>query len=215
MGQVSLDRIVALLNTGGFIAERGFTAECLQNIDSPVCTVNLQEAEFPFGKFSVLVRVLSPADMGAKVCEETAMEAADTLLREAVQCKVSACTFDSRTGLFCTEVTAVYGADTPSVTLDSTVMEYVRVFTSWRQTDEFITEWEDAPWIFQIEEFIPEGKTPQSFNVENFSIMHTWPGGKESFQSCTWIYQRRTQEIGGIRQIWRGKADIWNGNTES
>lgn len=215
MGQVNLDQIVELLNASGFIAERGFTAECLQDIEVPVCTVNLQEAEFPFGNFAVVVRVLSPASLGAARCESSAMEVADTLLLNAAKCKVSQCSFDQRTGLFSSAVTAVYGAETPNLVLNETKMKYVRVFTSWRETDEIITEWADAPWIFQIEEFIPEGQTPQSFDVENFSIMHTWPGGKQSFQSCTWIYQRRTQEIGGIRQIWRGKADLWNGNTDT
>lgn len=215
MGQVSLDSIVALLNASGFIAERGFTVECLQNIDGPVCMVNLQEAQLPFGNFAVLARVLSPAELGADACEENAMEVADTLLRQADKCNISNCSFDGRTGLFCTEVTAFYGADTPSVELNSTVMKYVRVFSSWRQTDELTMEWEDAPWIFEIEEFIPEGQTPQNFDGENFSILHTWPGGRESFQSCTWIYRKRTQEIGGVRQIWRGKADIWKDNSES
>ncbi len=215
MGQVNLDQIVELLNDSGFVAERGFTSECLQDIEIPVCTVNLQEAEFPFGNFAVVVRVLSPASLGAAQCESSAMEVADTLLWNAEKCRISQCTFDERTGLFCVNVTAIYGAEMPSVVINETTMKYVRVFTSWRSTDEYITEWAEAPWIFQIEEFIPEGQTPQSFNVENFSIMHTWPGGRESFQSCTWIYQRRTQEIGGIRQIWRGKADLWNGNTDA
>lgn len=207
MGQLILSNAVQALNDGGIPAERGYPAGKLRIISEPVCAVSLQSADVRTKKVTLLATVLCPAELGAPLCEETALEAGELLATQGGKCSVGACRFDGRTGLFYVEVTAEFALETPKITIGETKLTHVLAFTSWRTLDEEVTDWLNTKWNFRLEEYFPLGDSEDANPVDSFMLTHTSENGTETYSGCTWTYQRRVWDASGIKQIRLGVAD--------
>lgn len=201
--------VVQTLNDNGIRAEHGFPGRKMQEITGPVAAVHLRKAELRGQTMTVAVHILSPASLGAAACEETALLAGDFLTEAGASCMVSACEFDSRTGLFSVEITADFLTAIPKVKLGDVMLQYVEAFTCWRTVDEDagITSLIGAPWNFRLEEFFPVDADEEEAPEQPFTLMHISESGSESYCNCQWTYQRRVWGPTGIRQIRLGSAE--------
>lgn len=209
MGKLNLGDVVQALADAGIPTERAFPARKLAMITEPVAAVSLKQAQMRGQTLTVQVRILSPAELGAATCEETALAAGETLTELGGDCTVEECRFDGRTGMFSVDITAQFLTEIPKVKLNGTLLQYVEAFTCWRTVDEDagVTELDQAKWYFRLEEFFPAGVDEEEEPEEPFELMHISAIGSETYCSCKWTYQRRVWGSTGIRQIRLGAAE--------
>lgn len=209
MGQLILDNAVQALKAAGIPAERGYPGSKAAAVTVPCAAVNLQQAALRGQTLTVVVSVLSPAELGAAACEEAALNAGEVLTEQGGECTVSGCEFDGRSGLFTAQVTAKYLTAVPQVKLEGQLLQYVEAFTCWQTVDEDagITSLDDAGWNFRLEEFFPVGVKQEEGPEEPFGLIHISENGTETFYRCKWTYQRRVWGATGIRQIRLGSAE--------
>lgn len=196
MGNLILEQAAAALNAAGIRAERAYPGRTMPAITDIAAAVSLGQAQLREKTVTVLVTVLSPASMGSSVCEEAALETADVLRALDSECTVAACRFDGKTGLFYTEVTAVF-SEGPEITLGSAKLKHVVSFSAQRATDDEVTDIDGCLWSFRLEEFFPWGESEEPGQGEPFTLVN----GRESYESCCWTSQKRVTEAAGTRQI--------------
>lgn len=207
MGKLMLENVTAALRDAGFAVARGFPGGKMAAVSKPVCAVNLQAADLREQTATALVTVLSPAGLGASACEESALAAAQVLAELGGKCAVDACGFNGRTGLYSARITARFYTSIPKVSIDGTQLMSITAFTSWRTVDDEITDLDDAPWNFRVEEFFPVGVDEEPELDGAFTLVHTCEAGTKTFAGCTWTYQRRVWSADGVRQIRLGMAE--------
>lgn len=207
MGKLILDKATTALRDAGFPVERGLPAEAIPAITEPVCAVNLKQANLREQTATVLVTVLSPMELGAVVCEEAALDAAQILSELGGKCTVDACTSLGKVDMFCAEITGRFFTSIPKVVLNEQLLQSVTAFTCWRTVDEEITDLNHAPWCFRLEEFFPLGVEEEPEPEESFLLLHISEQGSKTFTNCTWTYQRRVWSADGTRQIRLGQAE--------
>lgn len=214
MGRVSIGDIVTALNDAGIPAEHGFPAEKMAAIAKPVAAVSLLGAALREQTMTVLVTILSPAESGGAVCEDTALTVGEILSALDSDCTIGECQFDGKAGLFYTKIKADFLTEIPKVKINDTLLEYVEAFTCWRTVDEEagITELSKALWNFRLEEFFPTGASENQDEEEPFVLMHISQNGSETYSDCKWTYHKRVWGSTGVRQIRLGTAvDMQNG----
>ena len=203
-----LDNAVQALNDAGILAKRACPGGKTIMPSGPVAAVSLQQAALRGQTMTVQAVILSPMESGQALCEETAMAAGEVLTALGGNCEVGACGFDGRAGLFQETVTAKFLTAIPKVKLENTLLQYVEAFTCWRTVDEDleITDLDDAPWQFRLEEFFPLDALEEEEPEEPFTLTHISESGTETYYECKWTYQRRAWGATGTRQIRLGSA---------
>lgn len=207
MGQLILNDVVQALRTGGFATQWGYPHDRIPAISQPVCAVNLQSADLTTGQTTVLVRVISPVELGAAGCEQAALEVGNILNDHGGLCSISSCSYDSRAEIFMVEVSAVYVEEKPRITINGSKLKYVTSFSAWKEVDSTINDWGTALWNFRFEEWIPVGHPDQPIQEGTFTLVHTGDHGTETFQNATWSYRKREWGPNGIRKTHIGVAD--------
>lgn len=197
MGQLTLDRVVTALNEAGIRAERAYPKEKMPEITDIVASVCLQKANVREKNLTALVTVFAPMSVGAAACEEAALKAGDVLRFHGGKASVEGCQFNGRTGLFSAEVTGVFSAGL-EIVLGSVPLAYAVSLTSWRETDDEVTDIDGVYWYFRLEEFIPWGEGEGVAPGEPFTLVCN---DRESYNDCRWISQERVAEVAGTRQI--------------
>lgn len=202
-----------MLNGVGVPAERATPGEKITAITQPVAAVSRKGADLEDNSETVLITMLCPSVMGAKGCEESAMEVANVLAAEGISCTVGECQFDGRTGLFCVEVTArleeeavVEEDPRVEIALEDTQLACAVSFTAWRTVDENTPDLADAVWNFQLEEFVPLGSSEETDPEEPFDLVLTSGSVQETYGQCVWIYEKRVSEGSGTRKLRTGIA---------
>lgn len=208
MGRLILNEVTQGLDAAGILTQRGYPDGKRRIITEPVCAVNLRAADIRSKKVTVTVSVLSPAEQGAGVCEDKALEVGEILGGLGGRCSVGTCGFDGRAGVFCTEITAEFAAETPKILIDGVELKHVLAFTSWRTLDEEVTDWDNAKWNFRLEEYFPMGDDEESGTAGTFTLTHLAQMGSEAYIDCTWTYQRRVWDASGVQQLRLGVADL-------
>lgn len=206
MGGLVLDVVMQILEAEGFLVERGYPQTRIQNITEPVCAVNLESTDLDSMEVTVLVQVISPAELGAQTCQEKAQEAGMALSDQGYRCTISACSFDSRTGMFIAQIRAVELIKAPNVAVDGIKIPYARAFKCWRMMDESASTWANARWYFRVEQLIPIDLKDTQIEEGTFSLVHSYLGETETFSNATWTSRTRTWEPTMIRQVRVGVA---------
>lgn len=207
MGKLMLNNVVQTLRSAGMAVERGYPGQKLASITKPVCAVNLLSADLRNQTATARVTVISPADLGAAACENAALNVAEVLAETGGKCDVLACALNGRTGLFEAEVTAKFLTNSPKLLLNSVELNHAVAFTYWRTVDDEITDLEEAPWGFRLEEFFPTGSDEDEDPDSPFTLGHITYTGFYTFSNCCWTYVRRIWGADGIRQIRLGTAE--------
>ena len=207
MGKQILSKAVQALQEAGFATERGYPGTDAAPIRQIAAAVNLHAADMRSKEVTLKVRILCPASLGAAACEDGALTAGQVLGDAGGKCTLGPCEFDSRLGLYCTELSALFPSQVPKITIGETALGHVLAFTSWRGLDEQTTSWADAKWNFRLEEYFPMGSEEEELPMGQFDLTHTCENGTENYLRATWTYQRRIWDASGIRQIRLGIAN--------
>ena len=207
MGRLTLNDVVQRLEEAGMAVERGFPAGKLMTITEPVCAVNLLKADLRAQTLTAQITVLSPAELGAAVCEDAALGAARLLSDQSYDCTLEACELNGRTGLFEMKMTARFSTDLYRITLGTLELHYAVSFTYWRELKTGVTDLEEVPWSFRLEEFFPT-EAPEGDDPEvPFNLLHVTSKGLSTFFNCNWTSWKRSWSPAGIQQIREGTSD--------
>lgn len=98
---MGIDRLTAVteaLRKAGIRTRRGFPVGKMPYLTEPVAAVGPEQAQLD----SVMVKVwiYSPMVLGGEKCEDTAMLAAQTLVRMGARYEMMGCEFDGKMGLY-------------------------------------------------------------------------------------------------------------------
>ena len=216
MGQMILDRVIALLSNGGIRADYAYPPERITRVEEPVAVVSLEKADLAERTATVLVEILAPKESGGGICQRKALNACALLEEDGAECSQGACEFLSKGNLFRVPVKAKFrGAvraysteEVPKATITTGTLplRYACGFFAEQERRASTTTLATAPWEFTIEEFFPWGIEDSLEAGEPFDVDVTCMGLVERFEECKWIYRKRIAEDLGIRQVRRGEA---------
>lgn len=96
------------LRGGGYRVVRAYPSWPTFHIHDTILTVEVQSIDQVRNTTTVLVHVLTPVDMGAGLCEDTAMEACVHLKAAGGLCRTDRCKFLPGTNAFCLPISVVF-----------------------------------------------------------------------------------------------------------
>ena len=205
MGTVMTQSVLQTLRTGGIRCDYGYPGGKMPEPESTVAAVNLLSADLDENRQTVLVQVLTPAKQGATACEAAAMTAAELLHSAGGSCKISQCTADERTGLYCVPIQASFTTNSVLVRINGQKLNYAVGFTATKETFDTLEGISVTRWKLRLEEFFPEGVEMPTDPAGSIVIR---VGTKDSYSGCNWIEEQRNYEAGGLRRIRTGIAPV-------
>ena len=210
MGLSVVTLIIDLLKGCGIQSGEAYPGGRIPVLTGPVAAIRLGKIDRAVRSTAVQITVMSPADQGGAVCEDTALRIIEVMEELRATCQKETCRFDHTADVFYIEITAVFSgiahADgwTPgpgfSVHIGIQPMSWATGFSIRRQTENGVQ------WEFTLEELLGPGSVDPPPPVEPFVITVTRPNGKEVFSGCTLTSVEREDTIRGIRQVRRGVA---------
>jgi hypothetical protein len=198
---------VEALCAAGIRAERGFPAGVAQAIIGPVAAVTVAHSDQK--QIRLCVTVYSPAKLGGRVCEETAQTAADILRGKRARCQVGECSFDSESGLFSVEVTAVWLESLHNtVQIDNATLAYATEFSAVQtrqvqqvtdsQTGQKQVVNEEVIWTVAIEELLPFREVMVVDHKGSFTLRVMHDNCTEIYPECYWLSITLEEGDGGL-----------------
>lgn len=206
MSKEMLEKVVLALENAGIPTQRAMPAGKMGLVSSHAAAVQIQQMDVRSRVLTAQIHIFSSAKLGAPACEDKAMEAAEVLQNLGGKCHIGKCIFDGKNGLFHIRIQGEFAQFVPKITIDETALSHVVAFTSWRTVDEVVTDWQNAPWNFRLEEYFPTDEEEEPMPEESFTLTHTCANGTESYLVATWTYQKRVWDATGVRQIRLGTA---------
>lgn len=213
MGKSIVELVVDKLCAKGFRAAEACPGRIIPALTDVAVAVGLSKVELGEKMVTLEVSVIAPSRMGAQSCQEAALAVGLVLQSDGADCTQESCTFDERTNLFCSRIVARYaGTAMPadwkqragfSVSIGNAFLESLVSFTAWRERTEGSADYQ---WHFQLEEFFRPEDMEQSEPSEPFTLVVRRPLQQETYTGGKWVYQHRTTEQTGTRQIRKGIA---------
>ncbi len=213
MGLEWITKTVEALQQAGIRAQRGYCAEKMPSLDSPVVSVTV--AQLQPDATVLAVQVFSSAAQGGLACENMALLAAESLLTIGGVCRVGACSFDGKTGLFSVVVQVSFtrpaAFDRCQVLMNGVALPYAVGFKASYSNDvtrtfdtdngEPIFLYAKDGWRLTIEEMLPADMPPEQENMDTFSLQYNRIGGKEFYRYCCWESIVLEPTPSGIRRV--------------
>ena len=207
MGQISIAKVVQLLNAGGVRAEAAYPAEMINRVIVPVAAVSLAQACPGKESYTMLVEILGPKESGGLACQQKALEACAILKNAGAVCTQGSCSFLSKGNVFRVPVEAEFSTvETFTIATGELKLAYACGFSAEQKVDSVYLSLQDAPWEFTIEEFFPWGVQETLYVTGPFQLNVCCGDNIERYEECTWTERKRVSEKNGIRQIRTGKA---------
>ncbi len=211
-----IQAVLQALQDGGIPAQRSFPGRRQPQVDGPVAAVYLQAMDPD--TVSLGVQVFCPPESGGSLCEDTAVQAMETLNTLGARCKLGACRYDRTAGLFSLEICAEWpltagesGGSDCSVSINGSPLPYVTGFSCKESADlqqiQAIGEGtvevrrENVHRILTVEELLPGDLAPAEPESFNFTLTVTRSGGTETYTLCYWESILRQETPQGIRQL--------------
>lgn len=212
MGADRITQVVDALQAAGFRADRGFPGKKIPDITTPAVAVNLGEQNRE--RVMLLVNVYCSGDLGGVYCEDQSLAVAATLKSIGGNCSVGSCAFQSKSGLFCVEIKAVWSNVPPvRVLVEGTELPYVTAVTaqqSWGEVygDDGTTVSIQRGWSVFVEEMLPPGSFLMEKEEIPFDILLCHDGGSEEYSGCYWDLVTSKVTTDGVYR----KREAWTWN---
>ncbi len=221
MGDSLIKIIVDTLCEEGIAAQRAMSAGKMLRLDAPAAAVQIHRLDQQAETATALVSVLTPVEIGACACEESALTICRILQNAGGSCRQEKTEYRSELDLFCTEVYAVYkGQETErgwqawvaepepefSVFVGNATTSAAVSFIAHRAVDDTVTVLGDALWHFRLEERFDLDEAEPVWPSEPFSITVQREGRTEVYSGCVVTSQRRSLDKTGQTQIREGTA---------
>ncbi len=219
MEQAWLEATIEALQTAQIPAQRGFPNGLLPSLTEKLAAVSIQKSEEQ--SMTVLVQIYMPVEQGATACEDTALVAAAALRDAGAQCTIGACTFSSKSGLFCIPLQTSYAEQSapsqsgtvaqPKVQVNGqTVGNVTDVATSFSSTSvkskdastgDIIMVAGETRWRVTIEDLVKTTLSPQEPVEDSFTVVITRGNEKESYDGCCWEKVTSDVTSAGIKRV--------------
>lgn len=202
MASERISQAVEALRAAGFRVDRGFPGRKIPDVTTPVVAVNL--AEQTREKITVLARVYCSGDLGGVVCEDQALAVAAVLKGIGGNDSVGSCQFQSKLGLFCVEVKAVWPQVPPvTVLVGETVLPYVTAVTAKQRwvdvaSSDGTSTTQKKGWSIFMEEMLPPGSPLMENGATSFSMTLCHESCSEQYTNCYWDTITSQMGIDGV-----------------
>lgn len=214
------DVIRSWLQANEIRAIRAYPGEKLPAISSPMAAVELYELNPKEETATVLVSVVSPANLGAAKAEDTALEILLLLKSFGCECKQERVKYLSAPEWFCVEIYATaFGTQGQSwesaptyaisgfyVEINGKMVDCAKSFEAHREAEDSEFGFADAPWRFRLEEFFAPGNAEPEVPISGFTVVVRRQGRKETYTDCALSGQSRILTAEGQVQILEGIA---------
>lgn len=217
MGQMIVDKVVALLASHNIRTEVACPPGRTDRVTGPVAAVSVEQVDGDAHTTTVLIEVLAPRASGGYACQKKALEVCTLLEADGAVCRQGKCSFVRHSDLFRVPVTAVFqgiartnGMDTlarPVLTAGGMELTHLQHFSAQQEVIGSNATIYDSAWEFTVEEFFPWGVFNTLEPDEPFTMDLRHGGYIERFERCKWKTRQRITEPEGIRQIRTGKAE--------
>lgn len=219
MEQTWLETTIEALQSAQIPAQRGFPNGLLPSLTEKMAAVSIQRSEEQ--SMTVLVQIYMPVEQGATACEDAALLAAAALREAGATCTIGACSFSSKSGLFCIPLQTSYaeqGAPSqsgavaqPKVQINGqTVGNVTDVATSFSSTSvkskdastgEIIMTAGEKRWRVTVEDLVKSTLSPQESVEDAFTLVITRGSEKESYDGCCWEKVTTDVTSSGIKRV--------------
>lgn len=210
-----IQTITYVLSAAGYRTGDASPGRVMPEISEPVVAVNLEHLDTEKLSMTIRVTVVSPLALGARACENVAVNVCRILQELGAQCKLEPCQLNAKTEHFCVPVMASFqgsildtgwkAGDACLVKFGSVNLQKVVSFYAWREKNPEINSLEQAQWQFHVEERM-EAIKPETMPSEPFTLTVQWENGQEVFGECILTLQKRVIQDGYLFQIREGTA---------
>ena len=216
MGTI-VNQVIDALTVAGIRSDEAYPGRRIPALTGPVAAVRLGKIDRAVRTTTVEVVLMSPANGGGSLCENTALRAVEALQDMGGTCVKDVCKFDEMADVFYIEVEAEFfgtaleddwsAGPGYSITIGSQPMPHVVSFSAQRAMDDEVTSLANAKWNLVMEELLIPGYSEPPDPSEPFALKVSRSGGDETFTGCRWTSQQRQDTIRGVTQIRKGTAD--------
>lgn len=207
MGFARIKQAVEVLQAAGLQAGRGYRAGKMVTLTEPVAAVNVESLQPE--KTVLAVRVYAMTE--GTDCEDAAEKAMEALEAIGALCQMEGCRFDSRAGVFCCPVKALWqehpdckvtvGNQELVHAIGVTAKKHIsRVQVTDPESGAIREENRNLGWSVTIVELLPKLQMPETERQETFTVYIQRPGGKERYEQCQWVQILLENVPGGLRR---------------
>ena len=222
MNKSLVEIVVETLEAVGLHAQRAFPGGRTPAIDCLETTVGIKEVDRAAGTATVKVSVLTPANLGAALCEDEGLYICSLLRNIGGACRQGEAIYDARGDFFCVPVEATFTgyealdgwsnpapapAPTYTVKVENVVLEHVAAFDAECTVDTSDLSAGQKYWTFRLEEIIPLDRQESIIPAEPFSIAVAKEYGADVYSGCKITGRKRLFREDGLHHIWEGTAD--------
>ncbi len=210
-----IDNVKDLLSGAGYPTGDAGPGLRAPAISEPVIALSLEQVDTDKHLATVRVCVVSPLGLGARSCQDVALEVCRLLQGSGAVCKLEPYELDTKAEVFVQPVMASFYGDVLEedwqaeevcrVRFDGVYLQNVTAFTAWRQVDEDTPELEDALWHFRVEEQL-NGICEEEEPREPFPVLVDRGGAQEYYSGCRLTYHKRVLSGKEMTQIREGTA---------
>lgn len=227
MGLEWLEQVVSILTEAGIQADEEYAVGAVPEITAPVAAVGLSGLDCGEGVASIMVRILSPRELGGWQCQTGAVAAVAAL--EAAGIRGVMGTMDYLSGCDCYSIPIqaklevklsgdswVQGSHW-KVTVGTTAYQWVTEFVGEQdqgrrligatcQTDPVGVTPGYGGWNIRMVQEIPQNGSEEDEPEEPFDLMVTQGGQTHAYRDCCWNSVKREYTQAGMRVERQGLA---------
>ena len=210
-----MQSISYVLSAAGYRTGDASPGRIMPEVTEPVVAVNLEHLDTAKLSMTIRATVVSPLSLGARACEDEAMNICRILQQMGAECELESCQLNAKTEHFYVPVMASFRGnilddgwkigDACQVKFGSVNLQKVISFQAWREKGSEMNSLEEAQWQFRVEERL-DGIGQESAPAEPFVLTVIWEGSQERYEECVLTLQKRVIEDGHFLQIREGTA---------
>lgn len=210
-----MQSISYVLSAAGYRTGDASPGRVMPEVTEPVVAVNLEHLDTAKLSMTIRATVVSPLSLGARACEDEAMNICRILRQVGAECELEPCQLNAKTEHFYVPVMASFRGnilddgwkigDDCQVKFGSVNLQKVISFQAWREKGSEMNSLEEAQWQFRVEERL-DGVGQERAPAEPFVLTVIWEGSQERYEECVLTLQKRVIEDGHFLQIREGTA---------
>ena len=214
-----MESVAIVLRNAGYRTGESSPGRIMPEITEPVLAVSLEQVDTDKQMIRISVTVVSPLELGARVCEDNALQVCRLLTSTGADCRLEPCKLNPKTEVFWAPVIATYQGNILDEEWSAGNLCQIKFgsgyylhtilsYSAWqdRNAPEDDPMLANRPWKFRVEERINAIKE-EDIPAGAFYMTIFYEGGKEFLRGCTLNGRKRIIQDGSLIQIWEGEAE--------
>lgn len=210
-----MQMVTQVLSGAGYRTGDANPGRVVSEISEPVIAVNLEQLDTDKLTMTIQVTVVSPVSLGARACENEAVNVCRILQDVGAQCVLKPCQLNAKTEVFSVPVLVNFrgnvwdpdwqASDVCRVKFGSVNLNTIVSFSAWRETSDTADVIQTAVWKFRVEERL-EGIRSTPEPTEPFTMTVNFLKKQEVYEGCALTFQKRVIGDGQLIQVREGTA---------